>query len=227
MAIVYLQRLWHQEALIIVCWMNEWRMNKPGLQVGPPSEEVGVSRLGPDSRDCPWVFWCTYVWPHMPSWLVGASQCIFTSLAGFLCHRESWSNSNSQTNRVGKTHRELPVPWSNTRRAGTNSDPQTFCPMQRCLSFLFEILATYNSDACRGQWVKYLGAGHWERLAHWGGHHCWMGKLQFHPGHLCHVAIWAQFGQIFQVSKAAGNMNFCEKSPNFYKFAVQRLHIIM
>lgn len=42
-----------------------------------------------------------------------------------------------------------------------------------------------------------------------------MGHLQFCPGRLCHVAVWAQLGQIFPLSGEDGNLNVCEKSPNF------------
>lgn len=74
---------------------------------------------------------------------VGATQCILISLAGLLCHRASGFNSNSQTNEVGKTLREHPVPTSKTRSPRAKSDPQTLCRATRGhLSFLFKTFAT-------------------------------------------------------------------------------------
>lgn len=68
----------------------------------------------------------------------GTSQSILTSLAGFLHHRESQPETKSQTNKVGESLREHLVPRPRIRRTRAKSNPQTFCPIRCCSSFLFE-----------------------------------------------------------------------------------------
>lgn len=124
-------------------WRNEDERTRPSGRATLPGEWGGQD--GPDSQDCPWVFWKMW-WPHMPPpaparrlWVphntldiigrISAPQRI-TSLT-VIPRQTKWGTPSRNSS-----------PWVKSEKNQHQIGPIDFWPIQCCFWFLLEILGT-------------------------------------------------------------------------------------